>query len=122
MRSTNVAAYSDDPAPSRCGWCLKPAWGDGVCRECRSIEPGLRRGYTDADALTGGYWVRRGSILVWDGPRPIDDEQPRNQYGRAKCGTNGGYVNHVRYSKTTPCGPCKKAHAEANRPRSGDAA
>lgn len=33
---------------------------------------------------------------------------------RAPCGTNAGYSSHRRH-KTTPCQPCRDAHAAHNR-------
>lgn len=34
-----------------------------------------------------------------------------------KCGTDTGYYYHRRRYGTTPCGPCRLAHAEAERRR-----
>lgn len=33
----------------------------------------------------------------------------------AQCGTDGGYYRHLRRTKTEPCTPCRKAHAERKR-------
>ena len=70
---------------------------------------------TPHDALTGGRWVPRGGKLVWDGPRPGEEQVGRNRQPVAKCGTDGGYHRHLRITKTTACDACKAAHREANR-------
>lgn len=113
MKSTNVATYGEK-APARCGWCLKPTWADlATCRDCRGIESYQRNPVTAAHALTGGRWVTRGGIKVWDGPRPLDDEQVHRR-NAAQCGTDSGYRRHYR-NRETACEPCRAAHAEANR-------
>jgi WhiB family redox-sensing transcriptional regulator len=40
--------------------------------------------------------------------------QKRKSPEAAVCGTNSGYRRHVR-DKTTICGPCRQAHADADR-------
>lgn len=118
MKSTNVPTHGDT-APTRCGWCLKPAWGD-ACRDCRGIEANLRVPVTSRHALTGGHWMNRGGIQIWIGPRPLDDEQvAQRQRQAARCGTDSGYRKHYRLGETA-CDECRAAHSAANR--RGDAA
>lgn len=100
--STNVTAWRDKP-PARCVWCLRPAWSEtDTCRNCRGIEANLNVPVTEGDALTGGRWVRRGLVLVWDGPR--QEEGPAR--GEARCGTESGYKRHRRNKEAT-CEECK---------------
>ena len=41
-----------------------------ICVACRTRS---KQEYAEHEvALTGGRWVRRGAIRVWDGPRPIE--------------------------------------------------
>lgn len=116
MKSTNVPTYGEK-APARCGWCLKPTWADlATCRDCRGVESYQRNPVTSSHALTGGRWVTRGGIKVWDGPRPADDPQIGNPRPVAGCGTASGYRRHTR-RREKPCQACRDAHSEAGRKR-----
>lgn len=118
MKSTNVPTWGDKP-PTRCVWCLKPAWAstEETCRSCRGIEAYTRLKVTDAHALTGGQWVRRGLVLVWDGPRDVDREPtPERRRPRAECGTESGYRRHQRLKERT-CADCRAAKAAGERAR-----
>jgi len=86
--------------------------GEKPCDDCRRAGSAATREREQRldlaeIPLTDGEWVPRGPIQVWVPRPPVFDP-------RAKCGTPGGYYSHLRHTKTTPCEPCKAAHAEAN--------
>ena len=116
-RSSNVPRHTEW-SPGRCVWCLRPAWSDTeTCRACRGIAAYQRLPVTRAHALTGGQWVRRGLVLVWEGRRPGDEptDQPRRQRV-AQCGTESGYRRHQRRHEAA-CDDCKAAKSAAGRRR-----
>lgn len=56
---------------NRCPQCNH--WHRGTGEICRSCRVRNKQEYDEREvALTGGRWVRRGSIRVWDGPRPVE--------------------------------------------------
>lgn len=59
---------------------------------------------------------------VWGGLAPWErgDRRTRRPAVRppvARCGTDGGYYRHLRYTFSEPCQACKEAHAMAWRLR-----
>jgi len=72
----------------------------------------------------------RRLLDLYDLRRKVDAEIKRMQAvprvkrpkaGQAVCGTDGGYYRHIRTTKTTPCGDCRRAHCEYEKLRSARA-
>ncbi|MDF1603373.1 hypothetical protein [Nocardioides sp. YIM 152315] len=99
---------------ARCEWCRRKTGGATSCRECATLMA-ARQPVAYEHGLYGGQWVNRRGVQVWvPTPPPPKKRQP---WGKAACGTEGGYYRHLRRTKTEPCARCKKAHVEAEKQR-----
>jgi WhiB family redox-sensing transcriptional regulator len=77
-----------------------------LCSGCRVRAACLE------DALSEGNFQFgiRGGLTAKE---RLDMPRRRFRVSVAECGTDAGYYRHLRKLQETACGPCKRAHADA---------
>lgn len=80
------------------------------CADCRARRQA--GDFWSPGVLEDGAWrpTGPGGVLQW---HPANERKPKPRRKVAQCGTDGGYYRHLRRTKTTPCKPCRRAHAHA---------
>ena len=100
---------------------LPPPGLDVTLRQVIAVAlTGLMDAATTADVTLAGD--PRVEVVITDGVPSLVVEAPVKSPTRRKRrvpphGTDAHYYRHTRITKDEPCGPCRDAHAEAERAR-----